>query len=56
MTQTFTLTVYQAPAITSVAADTITAGAAMTPFTVTATGYPVPVLKAKCPPVPDLHQ
>ena len=50
VTQTFTLTVYQAPAITSVAADTITAGTAMTPFTVTATGYPVPVLKAKMVP------
>jgi hypothetical protein len=39
--QTFTLTVDQAPAITSAASTTFTVGTAGT-FTVTATGYPVP--------------
>ena len=41
--QKFTLTVDQAPAITSAAAKTFTAGAAGT-FTVKATGYPAPAL------------
>ena len=45
--QSFTLTVYQAPQITSAAADTITAGVAMTPFTVTDTGYPTAKLTAE---------
>jgi PKD repeat protein len=40
-TQTFTLTVDQAPAITSAASATATHGKAFT-FTFTATGYPVP--------------
>ena len=44
--QTLILTVYQTPVITSVAGDTVTAGAVMTPFTVTDTGYPVPTLRA----------
>jgi len=44
--QVFTLTVYQAPVITSTASDTITVGVAMTPFAVTDTGYPVPTLRA----------
>ncbi|HUD16806.1 MAG TPA: pentapeptide repeat-containing protein, partial [Acidimicrobiales bacterium] len=44
--QTFTLTVYQGPAITSGDSYTTVAGQPMTPFTVTATGYPVPTLKA----------
>ena len=39
--QTFTLLVYQAPAITSANTKTFTTGTAGT-FTVTATGYPVP--------------
>ena len=46
VTQAFTLTVYQAPQITSAASDTIAGGVAMTPFTVTDTGYPLPRLKA----------
>jgi len=45
-TQTFTLVVDQAPAITSAAGDTITAGVPVTPFTVTDTGYPLPRLRA----------
>lgn len=44
--QAFTLTVYQASVVTSPNADTIAAGVAMTPFEVTATGYPTPTLKA----------
>jgi hypothetical protein len=44
--QAFVLTVDQVPAITSAASDTIAAGVAMTPFAVTATGYPAPTLKA----------
>jgi hypothetical protein len=44
--QTFTLTVYQAPVITSSNSDTIATGVAMTPFTLTDTGYPVPKLTA----------
>jgi hypothetical protein len=40
--QSFTLIVYQAPVITSPNSDTITAGAVMTPFEVTTTGYPAP--------------
>jgi hypothetical protein len=47
--QTFTLRVYQAPVITSAAHDTVTAGAAMTPFTVTDTGYPLPTLRPGIP-------
>jgi len=46
VSQTFTLTVDQAPVITSAAGDTVTSGTAMTPFTVTDTGYPVPKLTA----------
>jgi hypothetical protein len=42
----FVLTVYQTPVITSVASDTVAAGEAMTPFAVTATGYPAPTLRA----------
>jgi Bacterial Ig-like domain (group 3)/Bacterial Ig-like domain (group 1)/Putative Ig domain/Domain of unknown function (DUF4214)/Invasin, domain 3 len=42
-TQSFTLVVDEAPAITSGGAATLTAGGAGT-FTVTATGYPAPVL------------
>lgn len=41
-TQNFTLTVDQAPAITSASSDTATHGKAMTAFTFTSTGYPVP--------------
>ena len=44
--QAFVLTVDQAPAITSTASDTVAAGVVMTPFAVTATGYPAPTLKA----------
>ena len=44
--QTFTLIVYQAPVITSANSDTIAAGVAMTPFTVTFTGYPLPKIRA----------
>ena len=47
--QTFTLTVDQAPSITSAASDTVTAGVAMTPFTVTTTGYPVPTIRVDLP-------
>ncbi len=43
VTQSFTLTVDQAPTITSAATDTVTAGTAFS-FTVTTTGYPVPTL------------
>jgi hypothetical protein len=39
-TQSFTLTVNQAPAITSSSSTTSVVGSAMTPFTVTTTGYP----------------
>jgi hypothetical protein len=46
VTQTFTLTVYQAPLFTSAASDTIAAGSAMAPFTVTDTSYPLPKLTA----------
>ena len=42
-TQSFTLTVDQAPTITSAASDTVTLGAAFT-FPVTTTGYPAPAL------------
>jgi hypothetical protein len=45
----FTLRVYQAPVITSPAADTIAAGAPMTPFTVTDTGYPLPAIRPGLP-------
>jgi hypothetical protein len=44
--QSFLLTVYQAPTITSPNADSAIAGKAMTAFNVTATGYPVPALSA----------
>ncbi|HSZ38100.1 MAG TPA: pentapeptide repeat-containing protein [Acidimicrobiales bacterium] len=44
--QAFVLTVYQAPAITSVASDTVTGGVAMTPFAVTDAGYPAPTIRA----------
>ncbi len=43
-TQSFTLTVDQAPAITSAATDTATAGAALSAFTVTTSGYPAPAI------------
>lgn len=43
-TATVDLAVVQAPAITSTASDTVTARSPMTPFTVTATGYPAPRL------------
>jgi hypothetical protein len=43
VTQSFTLTVDQAPTITSAASDTVTAGTAFS-FTVTTTGYPVATL------------
>jgi hypothetical protein len=41
-TQAFTLTVRQAPAITSASSATAVHGVAMKPFTFTSTGYPVP--------------
>ncbi len=41
-TQSFTLTVRQAPAITSASSATAVHGVAMTPFKFTSTGYPVP--------------
>ena len=44
--EAFVLTVYQVPVITSVASDTVTAGEAMTPFAVTDTGYPAPMLRS----------
>ena len=44
--QSFELTVYQAAAITSAASDSITRGVPMAPFSVSATGYPAPVLTA----------
>ena len=44
--QAFTLTVYQAPGITSAASDTVFAGATMTSFAVAASGYPAPKLTA----------
>jgi len=47
---TFTISVNQAPAITSANSDTITFGVAMTPFTVTTTGYPAPNLSASTLP------
>jgi photosystem II stability/assembly factor-like uncharacterized protein len=46
VTQTFTLTVDQAPVITSEASDSVTAGTAMAPFNVTDTAYPIATLKA----------
>ena len=45
-TQSFTLTVYQAPMITSAPATSGVAGQSLTPFPVTDTGYPVPALRA----------
>jgi len=42
----FNLTVDQAPVITSAGSDAVTAGSAMTPFTVTDTGFPLPTLRA----------
>ena len=44
VTDNLTLTVNQPPVITSPDTDTIVAGATMTPFAVTATGYPTPRL------------
>ena len=44
--QAFTLTVYQAPTITSANNVTIASGVAMTPFTVTDAAYPLPSLRA----------
>ena len=44
--QNFTLTVYQAPTITSSATDSALSGQTMTPFDVTDTGFPVPTLRA----------
>ena len=48
-TQAFTLTVAApgSPVITSAPGTSVTAGTAMTPFTVTTTGYPVPSLTKK---------
>ena len=46
VTDNLTLTVNQPPVITSPDTDTIVAGATMTPFAVTATGYPTPRLSA----------
>jgi len=46
VTQTFMLTVYQAPVITSADSDSTPAGVAMTPFTATDTGYPTAKLTA----------
>ena len=46
VTQMFNLTVDQAPVITSAGSDAVTAGSAMTPFTVTDTGFPLPTLRA----------
>jgi len=45
-TQSFTLTVYQAPMITSAAQTSGVAGQSLTPFPITDTGYPVPTLRA----------
>ena len=45
-TQQVTLTVDQAPTITSAASLTITRGVLMTPFSVTTTGYPAATLTA----------
>ena len=45
-TQNFTLTVYQAPKITSSLTDSAITGQSMTPFDVTDTGFPVPTLRA----------
>jgi hypothetical protein len=45
-TQTFVLTVYQPPQVTSAAGVTVTRGDAMSPFGVTTSGYPVATLKA----------
>jgi hypothetical protein len=44
VSQSFTLAVDQPLAITSAATTTAVAGTAMTPFTVTTTGYPIPTL------------
>ena len=44
-TQAFTLTVYQAPKITSVPGTSGVPGQSLTPFPVTDTGYPVPALR-----------
>ena len=44
--QIFTLTLDQTPAITPIGDTTITAGVAMTPISVIATGYPAPKLTA----------
>ncbi len=45
-TQSFTLTVYQAPMITSAPETSGVAGQSLTPFPVTDMGYPVPALHA----------
>jgi hypothetical protein len=42
VTQTFKLTLNQAPKITSAAVDGVLSGVAMSPFTVTTTGFPAP--------------
>ena len=42
MSQFFVLTVYQAPVIAPIGNTTITAGVAMTPLSITVTGYPEP--------------
>ena len=49
--QEFVLTVYQPPAITSAASDSVTRGVSMTPFSVTTSGYPAPTLKSVHLPV-----
>jgi hypothetical protein len=53
-TFTLILGVRQPPAITSADNDTIVAGTPMTPFPVTVTGYPVPVIRAAGLPI-GLH-
>ena len=46
VSQSFTLTVYQAPAVAPIANASGTRGTAITPISVSDTGYPVPTLKA----------
>lgn len=46
VTQAFTLTVYQAPTLSSGATDTVDEGVSIAPFTVNYAGYPAPALKA----------
>ena len=50
VTQSFNLLVNQPPVISAANTDSITAGVAMTPLTVSATGYPTPTLTATGPP------